>query len=257
MMGLGSTGDSSPTGTGPTPARTRASSQTRYAEAPAPGSRRAFASRPNAGPPHRIVDRRRDLPNIEAGRLIRRDRRKFANTRSEAFWTVRKLFEAEQLALPPDEHLRDELLALRWAETRSGQVEVSRKSELRERLGRSPDRADALSMACYVRAPSQTTYEPVRFTSGTTPAVEGSDAVSEPPKPVDRTAADTDFIDDELPARRPLAEVPEVRLDADRLRDLDDPVDGLRDGHPPPRRDRLYPQALPDDRARLVRTNVA
>jgi len=41
----------------------------------------------------------------------------------------------------------DELLALRWRPTPEGRIRIEAKEELRARLGRSPDRADAVCMA--------------------------------------------------------------------------------------------------------------
>lgn len=71
----------------------------------------------------------------------------FANLRAVAYWRLRKLLEAGEIALPADEDLFRELLAVRWSPTSSGKIRIEPKDELRKRIGRSPDRADAVSMA--------------------------------------------------------------------------------------------------------------
>ena len=71
----------------------------------------------------------------------------FRNLRAESFWRVRRRLEEGMLALPPDEKLADELCAIRWTVASDGRVTLESKDELRARLGRSPDRADAVAMA--------------------------------------------------------------------------------------------------------------
>ena len=72
---------------------------------------------------------------------------RFANARAEAYWRLREKLEAGELALPPDEKLFDELVATKWRPTPEGKVRIEPKDDLKARLGRSPDRADALVMA--------------------------------------------------------------------------------------------------------------
>ena len=81
------------------------------------------------------------------------------NRRAESYWRLRKLLEEGAITLPPDPKLRDELLAIRWSVTPTGAVRIESKDDLRPRLGRSPDRADALVM-CWER---MSTVESVEF----------------------------------------------------------------------------------------------
>lgn len=74
---------------------------------------------------------------------------RFLNCRAQAFWRLRKALEEDHVALPPDRALREELVATRWGATSGGQVRIERKEELRTRIGRSPDRGDAVSMAVW------------------------------------------------------------------------------------------------------------
>jgi len=72
---------------------------------------------------------------------------RYLNARAEAYWRLRELLEAGEVALPPDEKLMDELLSVRWRPTPEGKVRIEAKDDLKARLGRSPDRADAIVMA--------------------------------------------------------------------------------------------------------------
>lgn len=60
---------------------------------------------------------------------------------------LREALEAGEVALPDDEALFDELAAPRWRASSGGKIQVEPKDGLRDRLGRSPDRADAVVMA--------------------------------------------------------------------------------------------------------------
>jgi phage terminase large subunit len=73
---------------------------------------------------------------------------RFLNRRAEAFFTLRDRLHPDSgnIALPRDNTLIEELLAIRWREAAGGKVRIEEKSEIKSRLGRSPDKADALSM---------------------------------------------------------------------------------------------------------------
>ncbi|WP_019584686.1 hypothetical protein [Deinococcus apachensis] len=51
--------------------------------------------------------------------------------------------------LPPDSHLERELVAPRYSFDTQGRAKVETKDEMKKRMGRSPDRADALALAVY------------------------------------------------------------------------------------------------------------
>lgn len=76
-----------------------------------------------------------------------RDDDRFHNKRAEAFWKLRKKLEAGEIALPDDEQLFEELLAIRWRADGNSRVQLEAKRDLTKRLGHSPDKADALAMA--------------------------------------------------------------------------------------------------------------
>lgn len=76
---------------------------------------------------------------------------KFSNKRAEAWWRFREALapdgaNSEYVALPPDPKLRADLCAPRWTPKQNGIV-VESKESIRSRIGRSPDRGDAVVMA--------------------------------------------------------------------------------------------------------------
>lgn len=78
-----------------------------------------------------------------------RDKERFHSSRAEAYWELRERLEDGRVALPRDEELFDELLATRWRASSAGKVRLESKSDLRGRIGRSPDKADAVVMSLY------------------------------------------------------------------------------------------------------------
>ena len=78
---------------------------------------------------------------------------RFHNLRAEAFWGLRILLDQGKIALPKDDALWEELCGLMWKVNSTGKVQIEAKDEFRARLGRSPDRADAVAMACHGLAP--------------------------------------------------------------------------------------------------------
>jgi hypothetical protein len=78
----------------------------------------------------------------------------FFNLRSMIYWNIRELLDPKydsKIALPPNPKLRQELLAPRWSVTKRrsqfGEIKVESKDEIIKRIGRSPDRADAVVYA--------------------------------------------------------------------------------------------------------------
>lgn len=75
----------------------------------------------------------------------------FINKRAEAWWRFREELDPDQeggsvVALPPDPQLRADLTAPTW-EHRTNGIQVEAKEDIKKRLGRSPDRGDAVVMA--------------------------------------------------------------------------------------------------------------
>lgn len=78
----------------------------------------------------------------------------FTNTRAAAWWTLREILDpinGFDLALPPDDELMGDLMAPRYKRTSGGRIQIEDKEQIKKRLGRSPDRGDAVAMACALR----------------------------------------------------------------------------------------------------------
>lgn len=77
---------------------------------------------------------------------------KFLNLRAYMFWALREALNTnnpESLALPPDEELMQELCEIRWEFTSDGKIKIEAKDNIKERLGRSPDKADSLAYSYF------------------------------------------------------------------------------------------------------------
>ena len=55
----------------------------------------------------------------------------------------------EGLAIPTDAKLEAELVAIRWLDSERGKSRLTPKSDIKDRLGRSPDRVDALALCTW------------------------------------------------------------------------------------------------------------
>lgn len=70
----------------------------------------------------------------------------FANKRAEVWWKFREALEpglGEPVALPPDPELMADLAAPTWRLTPSG-ILIEPKTDIKKRIGRSPDKGDAV-----------------------------------------------------------------------------------------------------------------
>jgi hypothetical protein len=92
--------------------------------------------------------------NFGAGANGATDRRgilQFANMRALCYWNLRDMLDPElgdNLALPPDDDLLAELAAPKY-EWRGGKIFIAPKADISAELGRSPDKADAVALACH------------------------------------------------------------------------------------------------------------
>ena len=77
---------------------------------------------------------------------------RFRNKRAEMYWLMREALDPnalEPIALPQDQELLGDLTAVRYKVVTMGQVaaiQIRSKDEIREVLGRSPDKGDAVAM---------------------------------------------------------------------------------------------------------------
>ena len=78
---------------------------------------------------------------------------RFTNKRTEAYWRLREALDPDQpggspIMLPPDQKLAAQLCAVHFVDTPNG-IAAEDKISVIKKLGRSPDRADAVIMAWY------------------------------------------------------------------------------------------------------------
>jgi len=59
----------------------------------------------------------------------------------------REAFQAGTAAIPPNEELLAELLAVKYEVKNGGKTYIESKDQIRDRIGRSPDLADICAMA--------------------------------------------------------------------------------------------------------------
>lgn len=73
----------------------------------------------------------------------------FVNKRAECYWMFREALDPnneEKMMLPPDPELEADLCAPRWSMQSNG-IKIESKEEIKKRIGRSPDCADAVVLA--------------------------------------------------------------------------------------------------------------
>lgn len=78
--------------------------------------------------------------------------KRFLNKRAESYFALREALRNGRAALPKNETLFQELLAVTWFLNSKGQIQLEAKDEIKIELGRSPDLADAVTMAFYQNA---------------------------------------------------------------------------------------------------------
>lgn len=78
---------------------------------------------------------------------------RFKNKRAEMYWRLREALDPtsdDQIALPPDQELLGDLSAVRYKVVQMGEklagIQIRDKDEIREVLGRSPDKGDSVAM---------------------------------------------------------------------------------------------------------------
>lgn len=77
----------------------------------------------------------------------------YANLRAKMYWEFRTALDpdnGEDIALPHSDRLLAQLTAALWS-PRSGKILLESKEDIKKRLGVSPDEADAVVMAWYIR----------------------------------------------------------------------------------------------------------
>lgn len=71
----------------------------------------------------------------------------YANWGTESYFALRDRFQAGEIILPRDDELTAQLTTRKYQLSSSDKLTLERKDEYKKRIGRSPDRADALVLA--------------------------------------------------------------------------------------------------------------
>lgn len=97
-----------------------------------------------------VVDRLRELNlpvrGINVAELPALEGHRFHRLRDELWWKAREWFEARDCTMPKDDGLVDELCGPVYTVTSAGKIQVEPKAQMKRRLGRSPDKADAFCL---------------------------------------------------------------------------------------------------------------
>lgn len=91
--------------------------------------------------------------SAQSGRMDAIGEFKFRNDRSAGWWMLRQLLDpsrGSRLALPDDEALMEELVAVRYKVLNGAVIAVEDKDAIRKRIGRSTDRADAVMQSVWM-----------------------------------------------------------------------------------------------------------
>lgn len=81
------------------------------------------------------------------------ERDKFKNLKSQVWWHLRDWFKPvdgrSDISIPDDKQLIEELKNMRYSYDSSRRIKIESKEEFKKRVGRSPDKGDALALAFY------------------------------------------------------------------------------------------------------------
>ncbi len=75
--------------------------------------------------------------------------REFLNMRAACYWLLRDALDPRlggNLALPPDDELTQELTEIHWTVQSNGKIKIEPKEDIKARIGRSPDKSDAVAL---------------------------------------------------------------------------------------------------------------
>ena len=90
--------------------------------------------------------------SASSGLMDKAGQLRFRNRRAEMYWRLREALDpvsGDNIALPPDQELAADLAAVRYKVVTMGKVaaiQIREKDEIREALGRSPDKGDSVAM---------------------------------------------------------------------------------------------------------------
>lgn len=90
----------------------------------------------------------------------------FYNVRAAAFWKLREALDPSNdptLCIPPDDKLAEDLSCARWKTMAGGKMVIEDKREIRKRIGRSPDKGDAVVLVNWLFGGNDSTPDEASF----------------------------------------------------------------------------------------------
>lgn len=84
------------------------------------------------------------VASLKTDKTERNGERGFVDSRSAMWWIGREMLLNDELDLPPDDTLTGELTAPKYWDVSNGRIRVESKDDIRKRLGRSTNYADAV-----------------------------------------------------------------------------------------------------------------
>ena len=85
---------------------------------------------------------------IEGNAAAKANDDRFLNKRAEMYYGLKSAMKSG-LKLPKDDELLEELMSITYEYTPHGKIKITAKDEIKEHLGRSPDRSDAVALTYY------------------------------------------------------------------------------------------------------------
>lgn len=99
-----------------------------------------------AGVADRLGELGYEVDDVNAGSAPS-DSEKYFNKRAELFWNLRQMFKEDKISIPNDTELIQELTELRYKYSSEKKLRIEAKDDMKKRVGRSPDKADALALS--------------------------------------------------------------------------------------------------------------
>lgn len=114
-----------------------------------------------------------DVHAVRASSRFVRDKTKFDRVRDELIWNFAEWLS--EGAVPNDPFLQGELYEPVWQGISGGRIRATAKSDIKEKLGRSPDRFDACALSVWTQRLDEPTDSPAEDPAGELgPGYEGS-----------------------------------------------------------------------------------
>jgi hypothetical protein len=104
------------------------------------------------------------------------DEEHYQNLKAEMWFYAKDQAEKGYVNIPDDDYLKEELIEMRYFYNPRGKIQIEKKEDLKARIGRSPDRADAWVMAVWATRSANK----IRITDSWAPSALSSEVMAPP-----------------------------------------------------------------------------